>query len=334
MPTSPLIDPFGRRIRYLRVSVTDRCDLRCVYCMAERQTFLPRDQVLSLDQLDRLCSTFIDLGTRRLRLSGGEPLTRPDFLPLVQRLSRHLASGALDEITLTTNGTRLALFADDLAAVGVRRVNVSLDHLDPDEYRRITRGGDLGRVLDGIAAAQAAGLTVKINTVALKQDNADHLAAMITWAHERGMALTLIEAMPLGDVGTDRSDQFLSLAQVRADLERSWTLSPTQHEGAGPARYWRVAETGGVLGLISPISASFCAGCDRVRMTCTGRLYPCLGRDNHTDLRPLLGDDTHPTALADAIREGVAAKPLAHAFPVPRRGDRPSVARPMSMTGG
>ncbi len=326
-----LIDPLGRAIRYVRLSVTDRCDLRCVYCMAERQTFLPRDQVLSVEALDRLASVFVDLGARRIRLTGGEPLVRRDVLDLVSRLSRHLASGALEELTLTTNGTRLAEYAAALAGHGVRRVNVSLDTRDPETYRRLTRGGDVGRALDGIAAAKAAGLAVKINAVALARDNAGELPELIAWAHGEGHDISLIEAMPIGEIGADRTAQFLSLADVRRGLESRWTLTPLVRRTGGPARYVRVEETGGVLGFITPLTHDFCGDCNRVRVTCTGRLYLCLGQEDHADLARALADGGE-AAVAATIREAVARKPRGHDFRV--EAVRSAVARPMSMTGG
>lgn len=331
----PLVDPFGRSIDYVRVSVTDRCDLRCTYCMSERQTFLPRAELLSIEELDRLCSAFIALGTTRLRLTGGEPLIRKGFMDLIAGLSRHLISGRLHELTLTTNGTQLARHAEALARHGVRRINVSLDTLDAEAYRRITRGGALAEVLDGIDAAQAAGLKVKINTVALKGDNADALPEMIAWAHGRGLDITLIETMPLGEIETDRIEQFLPLSRVRSDLERSWTLTPLNLRTGGPARYVRVEETSGTLGLITPLTHSFCETCNRVRVTCTGRLFLCLGQDDHADLRAVLRDypgDDGP--LEEAIREAVSRKPKSHDFAISMRGAPPAVARPMSMTGG
>ena len=331
----PLIDPFGRTVDYLRVSVTDRCDLRCVYCMSERQTFLPKAEVLSIEELDRLCSAFIALGTRRLRLTGGEPLVRRGFLQLVEDLSRHLRSGALDELTLTTNGTRLEAFAADLARLGVRRLNVSLDSIDPEVFRRVTRGGELDKVLAGIKAAQAAGLKVKINTVALKADNATALPAMIEWAHGRGLDLTLIETMPLGEVEEDRTDQYLPLSQVRRELASFWTLTPLPDRTAGPARYARVEETGGKLGFITPLTHNFCESCNRVRLTCTGTLYMCLGQDDSADLRaPLRAHPTDDAPLHAAIREALTRKPKGHDFKIERRGEAPAVARVMSTTGG
>lgn len=330
---TPLVDPFGRAINYVRISVTDRCDLRCAYCMAERQTFLPREELLSLDELDRLCSAFIDLGTRRLRLTGGEPLVRKGFMDLVERLSRHLASGRLDELTLTTNGTRLQDHAEALARHGVERINVSLDSLDADAFRRITRGGDIAQVLRGIEAAREAGLRVKINTVAL-QDNAAELPGLIAWAHGRGMDITLIETMPLGEIEADRTNQFLPLDRVRADLARAWTLTPLARRTGGPARYVRVEETGGVLGFITPMSHNFCDLCNRVRVTCSGTLYTCLGQEDHAELRAMLR--AHPTddaLLREAIRDAIRHKPKGHDFVI-ARGAAPTVARPMSRTGG
>ncbi|MDB5461377.1 MAG: molybdenum cofactor biosynthesis protein [Caulobacteraceae bacterium] len=329
-----LVDPFGRTIDYLRVSVTDRCDLRCVYCMAEHQTFLPKVDLLTIEELDRLCSAFVGLGTRKLRLTGGEPLGRRGFMDLVERLSRHLRSGALDELTLTTNGTQLPRFAADLARHGVRRLNVSLDSLDPAAFRKITRGGDLNQVIAGIEAAQAAGIRVKINTVALKGDNAGDLPAMIQWAHARDLDITLIETMPLGEIEEDRTDQYLSLAGVRAELESFWTLTPLDDRSAGPARYVRVAQTGGKLGFITPLSHTFCESCNRVRVTCTGTLYMCLGQDDQADLRAPMREHADDASLVAAIREALTRKPKGHDFKIERRGAAPAVSRPMSTTGG
>ena len=332
---APLIDPFGRTVDYLRVSVTDRCDLRCVYCMAERQTFLPKAEVLTIEELDRLCSAFIGLGARRLRLTGGEPLVRRGFMQLVEDLGRHLRSGALDELTLTTNGTRLVEFAADLARLGVRRLNVSLDSLDAETFRRLTRGGDLAKVLAGIEAAQAAGLRVKINTVALKHDNADALPGIIEWAHGRGLDITLIETMPLGEIEEDRTDQYLPLSKVRAALESFWRLTPLPDRTAGPARYVRVEDTGGRLGFITPLSHNFCESCNRVRLTCTGTLFMCLGQDDSADLRaPMRAHPGDDGALIAAIREALTRKPKGHDFKIERRGAAPAVTRPMSATGG
>jgi cyclic pyranopterin phosphate synthase len=332
LPSSPLIDPLGRAIRYVRLSVTDRCDLRCVYCMSERQRFVTRDLVLSVEALDQLASTFVRLGTRRIRLTGGEPLVRKDFLSLVAGLSRHLASGTLDELTLTTNGTRLAQHARSLADIGVRRVNVSLDTRDPATYRRLTRGGEVDRALEGIAAARAAGLAVKINAVALKDDNAGELPSLIAWAHGEGHEISLIEAMPIGEIGADRTAQFLSLAEVRRGLEAQWTLTHLARRTAGPARYVRVEQTGGTLGFITPMTHNFCGDCNRVRVTCTGRLYLCLGQDDHADLAEALAEGGE-VAVERTIREAVARKPGAHDFRI-SAGAAAAVSRPMSMTGG
>ena len=328
----PLMDGFGRKVSYLRLSVTDRCDLRCVYCMAEHMTFLPKAEVLSLEELDRVASAFVALGARKLRLTGGEPLVRKGMMDLVRALSRHLRSGALDELTLTTNGTRLAEFADALAAAGVRRINVSLDTLKPDLFRRLTRGGDVAKVLGGIAAAQAAGLSVKINAVALKDDNAAELPDLIRWAHGQGCDITLIETMPLGEVEADRTDQYLSLAQVRAELASYWTLEDLPLNTGGPARYVRVAETGGRLGLITPLSHNFCEACNRVRLTCTGTLHTCLGQEDATDLRAVIRAGASDAELAEAIRAAILGKPKGHDFEIARA--TPAVARHMSTTGG
>lgn len=333
-PVPELIDPFGRAISYVRVSVTDRCDLRCNYCMSERQTFLPRQDLLTIEELDRLCSVFVGLGTRRLRLTGGEPLVRKGFLDLVRGLSRHLDSGHLDEITLTTNGTQLKRFAPALADYGVRRINVSVDSFDPDTFRRITRGGDIEAVRRGIEAARSSGIQIKINIVALKYDNADELQNMIARIHGQGMDVALIETMPLGEIEADRTDQFLSLARVRDQLSQRWTLVPTDYRTGGPARYVRVAETGGLVGFITPLSHNFCEACNRVRVTCTGTLFMCLGQDDQADLRRVLRGSESDEVVADAIRQAIARKPRGHDFDVTRLGQGPAVARPMSMTGG
>jgi len=329
----PLVDGFGRAVTYLRVSVTDRCDLRCVYCMSEHMTFLPKAEVLSLDELDRLASAFVGLGVKKLRLTGGEPLMRKGFMGLVERLGRHLKTGALDELTLTTNATQLERYAADLARLGVKRINVSLDTLKPDLFARITRGGDLARVLAGIEAAREEGLAVKINAVALKTDNAGEIPDLIAWAHGRGMDMTLIETMPMGEIDEDRTDQFLSLAEVRRDLESYWTLTDLPLSTGGPARYVRIAETGGRLGLITPLSHNFCEGCNRVRLTCTGVLHSCLGRDDANDLRAVLRNGADEAALEAAIRGAIDAKPKGHDFHI-ARGAAPALARHMSTTGG
>jgi GTP 3',8-cyclase len=333
-PLPPLIDPFGRSISYVRVSVTDRCDLRCVYCMAEHMTFLPKKDVLSLEELDRLCSAFIALGTRKIRLTGGEPLVRKGFLDLVNRLSRHLQSGALEELTLTTNGTRLVEFAEPLARAGIKRINVSIDSLDPERFREITRGGDLGAVLAGLEAARAAGLAIKINTVALRGLNDTAIPEMVAWAHGQGHSLTLIEAMPLGEVEEDRSDQFLSLREVRATLESFWRFEDLDVRTGGPARYVRVAETGGQVGFITPLTHNFCESCNRVRVTCTGMLFMCLGQDDSADLRDVLRASDDDESLIAAIREAITRKPKGHDFAVERLAAGPAVKRHMSMTGG
>jgi cyclic pyranopterin phosphate synthase len=333
-PAHGLTDPFGRTIDYLRVSVTDRCDLRCLYCMPEQMRFLPRAEVLTIAELDRLCTAFISLGTKKLRLTGGEPLVRKGFMELVERLSRHLATHALRELTLTTNGTQLAAHAADLARLGVKRINVSLDTLNPETFARLTRGGDLNQVLSGLDAAAAAGLTVKINTVALARDNRAEIPNLLQFAHARGFGLTLIETMPMGEIDQDRADQFVSLAEVKTDLAAIWTLNPADHATGGPARYWRVQETGGLLGFITPMSDHFCAACNRVRVTCTGALHACLGHDDPADLRAALREHPNDDApLLAAIRGAIAGKPEKHDFHI-ARGAAPTVARHMSMTGG
>jgi len=328
-----LTDGFGRTVTYLRVSVTDRCDLRCVYCMAEHMTFLPKAEVLTLEELDRIATAFVGLGTRKLRITGGEPLVRKGVMDLIAGLGRHLQTGALEELTLTTNGTQLTQFAGRLADAGVRRVNVSLDTLKPDLFRRLTRGGDLAKVVAGIEAAQAAGLKVKINAVALKDDNAAELPELIRWAHGRGCDMTLIETMPLGEIEADRTDQYLSLKQVRAELESFWTLTDIPLSTGGPARYAEVAETGGRLGFITPLSHNFCESCNRVRLTCTGTLHTCLGQDDATDLRAVLRAGGSDADLEDAIRLAVDGKPRGHDFQIARAA-APAVARHMSTTGG
>ena len=328
-----LIDGFGRRVTYLRLSVTDRCDLRCIYCMAEHMTFLPKAEVLTLEELDRLATAFVGLGVRKLRITGGEPLVRKGMMGLIENLSRHVKSGALDELTLTTNGTRLTEFAAPLAAAGVRRINVSMDTLKPDLFRTLTRGGDLAKVIAGIDAALAAGLAVKINAVALKGDNADELPELIRWAHARGCGATLIETMPMGEVDVDRTAEFISLKDVRAELESFWTLTDLDVTTGGPARYVDVAETGGRLGFITPLSHNFCEACNRVRLTCTGTLHTCLGREDASDLRAVIRAGASDADLADAIRLAVDAKPKGHDFHIAREL-APSVSRHMSTTGG
>jgi cyclic pyranopterin phosphate synthase len=331
---APLVDPFARAITYLRVSVTDRCDFRCVYCMAEDMTFLPKQDLLSLEELDRLCSAFIAKGVRKLRLTGGEPLVRRGIMTLVSSLGRHLQSGALDELTLTTNGSQLQKYAQDLANVGVKRINVSLDTLDADKFRAITRWGDLHKVLDGIEAARAAGLAVKINAVALKGVNEEEFVRLVEWAHGLGMDLTLIEVMPLGDVGAGRLDQYLPLSMVRARLAERFTFDEIDYRTGGPARYVRVAETGGRLGFITPLTHNFCESCNRVRVTCTGTLFMCLGQEDAADLRKPLRASESNDLLYTAIDEAIGRKPKGHDFVIDRRHQRPAVARHMSVTGG
>ena len=328
-----MTDAFGRTVTYLRVSVTDRCDLRCVYCMSEHMVFLPKAEVLTLEELDRIASAFVGLGTRKLRITGGEPLVRKGLLELIQSLGRHLKSGALDEITLTTNGTQLAKFAEPLFDAGVRRVNVSIDTLKPDLFRTLTRGGNLATVLAGIAAAQAAGLKVKLNAVALKDDNAAELPDLIRWAHGQGCDVTLIETMPMGEIEADRTDQYLSLTKLRAELESFWTLTDLPLSTGGPARYVEVAETGGRLGFITPLSHNFCEACNRVRLTCTGTLHTCLGQEDAADLRAVIRGGADDEALVEAIRNAVDAKPKGHDFHIDR-ASAPAVARHMSTTGG
>lgn len=329
-----MTDPFGRTISYLRVSVTDRCDLRCFYCMSEDMTFLPKANLLTLEELDRLCSAFIAKGVKKLRLTGGEPLVRRNVMSLVRSLSRHLSSGALNELTLTTNGTQLAKYASELADCGVRRINISLDTLDPKKFRSITRWGEIDKVLEGIEAARAAGLAVKINAVALKNLNEDELPELMRWAHGTGMDLTLIEVMPMGEIGSGRIDQYLPLSLVRARLAQQFTLTDLAESTGGPARYVSVAETGGKLGFITPMTHNFCESCNRVRITCTGTLHTCLGHEDASDLRKPLRASDDDMLLADAIDRAIGLKPKGHDFIIDRRHDRPSVSRHMSVTGG
>jgi cyclic pyranopterin phosphate synthase len=330
----PLIDPFGRAISYLRVSVTDRCDFRCVYCMAENMSFLPKSEILTLEELDRLCSAFVARGVRKLRLTGGEPLVRRGIMTLVNSLARHLRAGHLDELTLTTNGSQLEKYAHDLRAAGIRRINVSLDTLDPDKFRAITRWGALDKVLAGIDAAQAAGLKIKINAVALKGVNDDQFPQLLEWAHGRGMDLTLIEVMPLGEIGEGRLDQYLPLSLVRARLAERYRLDDIDYRTGGPARYVRVAETGGRLGFITPLTHNFCESCNRVRVTCTGTLFMCLGQEDAADLRKPLRASEANDLLYAAIDEAISRKPKGHDFVIDRRHRRPALARHMSVTGG
>jgi cyclic pyranopterin phosphate synthase len=329
-----LVDPFGRAISYLRVSVTDRCDFRCVYCMSENMSFLPKAEVLTLEELDRLCSAFIARGVRKLRLTGGEPLVRRGIMTLVGSLSRHLRAGHLDELTLTTNGSRLAKYAADLKAAGMRRINVSLDTLDPEKFRTITRWGSLDQVLAGIDAAQSAGLKIKINTVALKGVNDDEFPHLIEWAHGRDMDLTLIEVMPLGEIGAGRLDQYLPLSVTRARLAERYRLEDIDYRTGGPARYVRVVETGGTLGFITPMTHNFCESCNRVRITCTGTLFMCLGQEDAADLRKPLRASEANDLLFGAIDEAIGRKPKGHDFVIDRHHRRPALARHMSVTGG
>ena len=330
---SPLIDQFQRRITYLRLSVTDRCDLRCSYCMPERQVFLPRAEVLSLEELHQLALGFINRGITKLRLTGGEPLVRRDMIDLVRALGRKIGDG-LDELTLTTNGTRLAEFADELALAGVRRINVSLDTLDRATFTQLARRDSLSAVLDGIAAAKAAGLKVKINTVALKGVNESEIPDVIGWAHRQGFDLTLIEVMPLGEVEEDRFDHYLPLSAVRDRLAQNWTLTPSDHRTGGPARYFHVEETGGRLGLITPLTNNFCDGCNRIRVTATGQLYACLGGNEQVDLRAAIRSGDPDSAMADALDVAMKIKPARHHFVIDQRGRAPALARHMSTTGG
>ena len=328
-----MIDPFGRKISYLRVSVTDRCDFRCVYCMAEEMTFLPKAELLTLEELDRLCGAFVAKGVDRLRITGGEPLVRRDVMGLFESLGARLGHG-LNELTLTTNGSQLAKFAEPLARAGVKRVNVSLDTRDPAKFREITRWGDLSKVLAGIDAALAAGLAVKINTVALKDVNDAEIPSLLEWAHGLGMDMTLIEVMPMGEIDGDRVAQYMPLSLMRAQLEERYTLEESAHRTGGPARYVRVRETGGRLGFITPLTHNFCESCNRVRLTCTGTLYMCLGQEDAADLRGPLRASGDNDVLNAAIDEAISRKPKGHDFIIDRRHDRPSVSRVMSLTGG
>lgn len=329
-----VIDPFGRAISYVRVSVTDRCDFRCVYCMAEDMTFLPKRDLLSLEELDRLCAAFVDLGVKKIRLTGGEPLVRRNILWLIEQLGRHVASRTLDELTLTTNGSQLARFAAELRRCGVRRVNVSLDSLIRERFEAITRWGKFDRVMAGIAAAKAEGLKVKINMVALKGVNEDELDRMVAWCGAEGFDLTLIETMPMGEIDGDRTAQYLPLSVARARLAERWTLKDIPYRTGGPARYVEVEETGGRLGFITPLTHNFCESCNRVRVTCTGTMYMCLGQEDAVDLRAPLRASESDEPVRQAIVAGIARKPKGHDFVIDRRHNRPAVARHMSVTGG
>jgi cyclic pyranopterin phosphate synthase len=330
----PMVDPFGRHVTYLRVSVTDRCDFRCVYCMSEHMTFLPKKDLLTLEELDRVCSAFVARGVRKLRITGGEPLMRKNILWLFRALSRHLGSGALDELTLTTNGSQLPKYAQELKDAGVRRINISLDTLKADRFKAITRWGDFGQVMAGIEAAEKAGLAIKLNAVALKGFNEDEFDDLIAFAHGRGFDLTLIETMPLGDIDGDRTDQYLPLSIVRARLMDRFTLEDIPFCTGGPARYVRIKETGGRLGFITPMTHNFCETCNRVRLTCTGTLYMCLGQDDAADLRTPIRTSSDNAALVMAIDEAISRKPKGHDFVIDRRTKKPAVARHMSVTGG
>ncbi len=333
-PAPAMIDPFGRSISYLRVSVTDRCDFRCVYCMSENMSFLPKQDLLTLEELDRLCTVFVDKGVQKLRITGGEPLVRRDIMTLFRSLSRHLVSGRLEELTLTTNGSQLGKYASELADCGIRRINVSLDTLDAAKFRKITRWGDLDKVLAGIDAAQAAGIAVKLNAVALKGVNEDEVEDMIRWSHDRGIDITFIEVMPMGDIEPDRFDQYWPLSHLRARLLDQFTLDDIDYRTGGPARYVSVRETGGRIGFITPMTHNFCESCNRVRITCTGTLYMCLGQDDAADLRSPLRASANNDALSRAIDAAILRKPKGHDFVIERTTQRPAVARHMSVTGG
>jgi len=333
-PAPAMIDPFGRSISYLRVSVTDRCDFRCVYCMSENMSFLPKQDLLTLEELDRLCTVFVDKGVQKLRITGGEPLVRRDIMTLFRSLSRHLVSGRLEELTLTTNGSQLGKYASELADCGIRRINVSLDTLDAAKFRKITRWGDLDKVLAGIDAAQAAGIAVKLNAVALKGVNEDEVEDMIRWSHDRGIDITFIEVMPMGDIEPDRFDQYWPLSQLRGRLLDQFTLDDIDYRTGGPARYVRVRETGGRIGFITPMTHNFCESCNRVRITCTGTLYMCLGQDDAADLRSPLRASATNDVLSRAIDAAILRKPKGHDFVIERTTQRPAVARHMSVTGG
>ena len=328
-----MIDPFGRHITYLRVSVTDRCDLRCVYCMAEDMSFLPKSEILTMEELDRICAAFIRLGVRKLRITGGEPLVRRQVMTLFDTLGARIGHG-LDELTLTTNGSQLDRFAEPLRAAGVKRVNISLDTLDPDRFASITRWGKIDKTLAGIFAAKAAGLAIKINAVALRDVNEGEFDTLIDWCGRHGFDLCLIETMPMGEISEDRTDQYLPLSLVRARLKRRWTLAETDYRTGGPARYYTIAETGRRIGFITPMTHNFCEGCNRVRLTCTGTLYMCLGQDDAADLRRPLREGATDAELEQVILEAISRKPKGHDFVIDRRHDQPAVRRHMSVTGG
>ena len=329
-----MIDPFGRAIKYLRVSVTDRCDFRCEYCMAENMTFLPKSEVLSLEELDSLCTAFIEKGVEKLRITGGEPLVRKDIMSLLHNLGRHLKTGALEELTITTNGSQLARFADELVDIGVKRINVSLDTLDAQQFTRITRWGRLDQVLEGIQAAKEAGLKIKINTVAMRGVNDAEAMDLIRWCGDEGHDITFIETMPMGEIDGERADVYMPLSVLRAQISQHYTLEDSDYRTGGPARYATVTETGQRIGFITPLTHNFCESCNRVRVTCTGMLYMCLGQDDNADLRKALRADSDNTALNAAIDEAIGRKPKGHDFVIDRRTNAPAVSRHMSVTGG
>jgi len=328
-----LIDPFGRTVSYLRVSLTDRCDFRCVYCMAEHMTFLPKAEVLSLEEIEILCNAFINLGTKKIRLTGGEPLVRKNVLTLIEKLGKKIGSG-LEELTITTNGSQLTRYSEQLFEYGIRRVNVSIDTLNPGSFKKITRWGNLEKVLEGIRAANKAGIKIKINTVALKNVNEHELESMMKWAHNEGHDFTIIETMPMGEITENRNDQYLPLSLVRGRMKENYTLTESNFNTGGPARYVQVKETGGRLGFITPLTHNFCESCNRVRLTCTGILYMCLGQDDSADLRKVLRKGIKNKDLEKAIREAISRKPKGHDFEISRRSSAPSVHRHMSVTGG
>ena len=333
-PVKNLVDPFGRAVTYLRVSLTDRCDLRCTYCMPQRMKFLPRKDLLSLEELERVIQAFIASGVRKVRLTGGEPLIRRDALSLIEKLGQELKTGRLDELTLTTNATQLKRYATALKSAGVRRINVSLDTLEPKLFEQLTRRAVLSNVLEGIDAAQAAGIKIKINTVALASANEHEIPQIIEWAHQRGIDVTLIEVMPLGEVDGDRLDQYVPLSDIRQSLANKWALTPISLNTGGPSRYVRIEETGGVLGFITPLSGNFCDGCNRVRLTCTGRLYMCLGQNDAFDFRDIIRAGASDEKLKDAVAHAIAKKPWGHDFEIRKRHTSPAVPRQMSVTGG
>lgn len=331
---TPLIDPFGRTVSYLRVSVTDRCNYRCAYCMAENMTFLPRNDLLTLEELDQLCTAFVRRGVSKIRITGGEPLVRRNVMSLFHSLGRHLKTGALEELTLTTNGSQLARHAEELYAAGVRRINVSLDSLDPEKFESITRWGKLADVLEGLRIAKQVGLAIKINAVALKDFNETEIDDLIRWCGDEDYDLTLIETMPMGDIDADRFDQYIPLSVIRERLDEKWSLDESDHRSGGPARYTTVRETGKRLGFITPLSHKFCEDCNRVRLTCTGMLYMCLGQDDSMDFRRPLRDGGGDDALMAAMDEAIGRKPEGHDFVIDRRQQAPAVTRHMSLTGG